>query len=61
MAYCYKLTHSSGKFYYGSRYAIDAAPYKLDFFKIYFTSSKEVKKLILSHGESTFVHECILE
>lgn len=57
--YVYRVTHSSGQFYYGSR-SSKVAPNE-DLWKKYFTSSKRVKSLIKSDGLDSFVAEIIDE
>ncbi len=54
--FTYLLKHiPSGKFYYGVRYAEGCHPN--DLFHSYFTSSKEVKKLIDKDGKDSFIYE----
>ena len=54
--YTYLVKHiPSGRVYYGLRYAKNCNPE--DLWKTYFTSSKDIKKLIDSDGKNAFVTE----
>ena len=54
--YTYCITFKpTGQRYYGVRYAKDCHPD--DLWKTYFTSSKEIKRLILLYGVSSFEYE----
>lgn len=54
MPYTYHIFHEpTGQHYYGARWAKNSDP--SDFWSTYFTSSREVKRLIVTYGVDSFV------
>lgn len=63
-AYVYKITcNTTNQFYFGSRFRNQKNKInpKDDIWKKYFSSSKEIKKLINEHGKESFTIEIVLE
>jgi hypothetical protein len=59
-AYVYKITHRSGKFYFGSRTPTNQKiPSEQDLWVRYFTSSKYIADIINSDGVESFTPEVI--